>query len=50
MYTGGVLEMANARLYSFWGSLTEGLRTGQPQSELKTGGDFFDAVYADTES
>ena len=40
-YMGGFLEMANARLYPFWGSLTEGLRTGQPQSEAKTGGDFF---------
>jgi hypothetical protein len=27
-YVGGVLEMANARLYSFWGSLTEALRIG----------------------
>jgi O-methyltransferase domain/Dimerisation domain len=46
-YMGGILEMANARLYPFWGSLTEGLRTGKPQSEAKTGGDFFAAVYAD---
>ena len=27
-YLGGMLEMANERLYPFWGSLTEGLRTG----------------------
>ncbi len=46
-YVGGMLEMANARLYPFWGSLTEGLRTGQPQNEAKTGGDFFAALYAD---
>ena len=46
-YMGGLLEMANARLYPFWGSLTEGLRTGKPQSEAKTGGDFFASVYAD---
>ncbi|WP_172798239.1 methyltransferase [Mycobacterium sp. GA-1285] len=46
-YMGGVLEMANARLYTFWGSLTEGLRTGQAQSEVKSGGDFFESVYAD---
>ena len=39
--------MANARLYAFWGSLTEGLRTGQPQNEAKAGGDFFAALYAD---
>ena len=47
-YVGGILEMANARLYPFWGSLTEGLRTGQPQNEAKGGGEnFFAAIYAD---
>ena len=46
-YVGGMLEMANARLYGFWGSLTEGLRTGAPQNEAKDGGDFFEALYAD---
>jgi hypothetical protein len=46
-YVGGILEMANARLYPFWAALTEGLRTGQPQNEAKTGGDFFKAIYAD---
>lgn len=39
-YIGGMLEMANQRLYHFWGSLTEALQTGQPQSEVKTGGSF----------
>lgn len=48
-YMGGMLEMANARLYTFWGSLTEALRTGQPQNEVKTGGDFFETLYADPE-
>jgi len=47
-YVGGLLEMANARLYGFWGSLTEALRTGQPQNEAKGGEeDFFAAIYAD---
>ncbi|WP_254367047.1 acetylserotonin O-methyltransferase [Paraburkholderia sp. NMBU_R16] len=46
-YVGGLLEMANARLYPFWGSLTEALRTGQPQSEVKGGGNFFDTIYRD---
>jgi hypothetical protein len=46
-YVGGMLEMANARLYPFWGSLTEALRTGRPQNEAKTGGNFFSALYAD---
>jgi hypothetical protein len=36
-YIGGLLEMANDRLYPFWASLTEALRTGQPQNEIKTG-------------
>jgi hypothetical protein len=46
-YVGGILEMAGARLYGFWGSLTEGLRTGQPQNEAKAGGDVFATLYAD---
>jgi hypothetical protein len=47
-YIGGVLEMANQRLYPFWGSLTEGLRTGKPQNELKTGGaGLFETLYAE---
>jgi cyclopropane fatty-acyl-phospholipid synthase-like methyltransferase len=46
-YVGGLLEMANARLYKFWGSLTEALQTGQPQNEAKEGGNFFEALYAD---
>ncbi|MGQ0812597.1 MAG: methyltransferase [Nitrospiraceae bacterium] len=46
-YLGGMLEMANARLYKFWGSLTEALRTGQLQNEAKEGGNFFAALYAD---
>ena len=47
-YVGGILEMANARLYSFWGSLTEALRTGEPQNEARGGGQsFFEALYQD---
>ena len=46
-YVGGLLEMAAARLYPFWGSLTEAPRTGLPQNEAKTGGDLFAALYAD---
>ena len=45
-YLGGLFEMLNVRLYGFWGLLTEALRTGQPQNEAKTGGNFFqDALY-----
>lgn len=47
-YVGGILEMANHRLYPFWGHLTEALRTGLPQNELKTGGPgMFQTLYAD---
>ena len=46
-YVGGIMEMANARLYPFWGALTEGLKTGLPQNEAKDGEDFFEEIYAD---
>src|SRR5215210_6337981 len=46
-YAGGFLEMANARLYGFWGSLTEALQTGRPQNEAKTGGSFYGESYSD---
>lgn len=47
-YLGGILEMANTRLYPFWGGLTEALRTGEPQNELKQGkGNPFEIIYAD---
>ncbi len=48
-YVGGLLEMSNARLYGFWGALTEGLRTGEPQNEAKVGEDFFAVIYSDPE-
>jgi hypothetical protein len=42
----GFLEMANARLYPFWGGLTEGLRTGKPQNEMKHHGvSMFEELY-----
>ncbi len=46
-YIGGLLEMGNARLYGFWGALTEALRTGKPQNEVKDGGNFFATLYSD---
>jgi hypothetical protein len=46
-YIGGVLGLANARLYGFWGSLTEALRTGEPQNESRGGGDMFAALYTE---
>jgi O-methyltransferase/methyltransferase family protein len=49
-YVGGMLEMANAQLYPVWGSLTEGLRSGQPQSEAKHEGNFFEPRYANPDN
>lgn len=46
-YVGGLLEMANARLYSSWGRLSEALKTGRRQSEHQEESDFFAALYAD---
>ncbi len=46
-YIGGVLEMANARLYRFWGDLTTALKSGEPQHENKQAEDTFAALYSD---
>src|SRR6202171_830534 len=47
-YIGGILEMANHRVYPFWTPLTTALRTGLPQNETKDGGpNPFVALYAD---
>jgi len=49
-YVGGLLEMLNARLYGFWGDLTEALRTGKPQNEIKhSGAPMFDTLYESPE-
>ena len=45
-YLGGFLAMCNARLYRYWGDLTEALKTGQPQNEIKhTGASMFAKLY-----
>ncbi len=49
-FIGGFLEMCNARLYRFWGDLTEALRTGEPQNEIKhTGASMFGELYSKPE-
>ncbi len=49
-YVGGILEMSNNRLYPFWQNLEEGLKTGLPQNEVKTGGKpVFEELYASEE-
>ncbi len=46
-YVGGLLEMANARLYPSWAALTTALKTGAPQNESKDADDMFAALYSD---
>jgi O-methyltransferase domain/Dimerisation domain len=47
-FVGGMLKMANNRLFGFWNNLEEGLKTGLPQNETKNGGKpIFDALYED---
>ncbi len=47
-YVGGILEMANARLYRFWADLTPALKTGQPQNEVRhSQRPMFEELYAD---
>ncbi len=46
-YLGGILEMANDRLYEAWSHLETALQTGQAQSE--TNGDLFETLYSDPE-
>jgi hypothetical protein len=46
-YIGGILEMANSRLYGHWSHLTTALRTGERQSERPGDPGVFEALYAD---
>jgi len=46
-YVGGILEMANKRLYTQWARLTVALRTGERQSEEPGEENLFAALYAE---
>ena len=47
-YMGGILGMANNRLYPFWNFLEEGLKRGTPQNETRTGEkSVFEEIYSD---
>jgi hypothetical protein len=49
-YMGGILELANRRLYNSWGRLDVALRTGSLQDEdMSTKGHSFEEVYATPE-
>ncbi|WP_224491146.1 acetylserotonin O-methyltransferase [Robertkochia flava] len=50
-YIGGILEMSNTRLFRFWNGLEKGLKTGEPQNEVKFGDKpVFETLYATEES
>lgn len=47
-YVGGILEMADARLFGFWNNLTDALKTGAPQNEVAhSGAPFFATLSQD---
>lgn len=47
-YIGGLLTMANNRMYPFWNNLEEALKTGLPQNEMKNGSQpLFETLYED---
>ena len=47
-YIGGILEMSSVRLFGFWANLTEGLKTGKPQNEVRNGQpQLFEVLYSD---
>jgi hypothetical protein len=49
-YMGGILEMANNRLFRFWANLDEGMRTGMAQNEIREGGsNLFETIYQSPE-
>ena len=49
-FVGGFLEMANDRLYPFWGNLVDGLKTGHAQNETRDGGKgVFEELYSQPE-
>jgi hypothetical protein len=45
-YVGGFLEFCNAQIYGVWGELTQALKTGEPQNEVKLK-PYFDEIYSD---
>jgi len=48
-YIGNFFELWNVRGYPFWGSLSDALRTGKPQNEIKDAEDLFAALYLNPE-
>jgi O-methyltransferase domain/Dimerisation domain len=40
-YVGGLMELADQRLYPVWGKLENGLKTGDPQNEARDEADYY---------
>lgn len=50
-YIGGMPQMLNARLFGFWNHLSDALKSGKPQNEMKHGGKpIFEELYANQAS
>lgn len=50
-YMGGILEMANNRLFPLWNFLEQGLKTGKPQNEIRTGEtSIFEEIYSNKDT
>lgn len=47
-YLGGLLELAETRLYPVWGKLTEALKTGKPQNEAQQVPDYYSNLTQDS--
>jgi len=49
-YIGGILEMANNRLFGFWANLDDAMKTGKLQNEAANNGEnLFEAIYKSPE-
>ena len=49
-YIGGILEMANNRLFRFWANLDDAMKTGKLQNEAANNGEnLFEAIYKSPE-
>jgi hypothetical protein len=49
-YLGGILELANTRLYGDWSRFTEAVRSGLPQNGTATNTDAFETIYRDPQA
>ena len=49
-YAGGLLELANSRLYNLWWNLEDAIKNGAPQNEtLNEGKTYYETIYSNSE-